>query len=121
MHSKLSSISGIDNPRSNITANKYRKQINWRTNKVRQFLVRGYSQSEMASALHISQPAISRDISYFHRQICIKDKQEYGKDLMDSYQRTVFGTNELIRKIWEIVDNPKTDTKSLSQKWQIDI
>jgi hypothetical protein len=46
------------------------------------------------------------EISHSH-----SNKQNDGKDLMGSYQRTVFGTNELIRKTWEIIDNPRTKAK----------
>ena len=44
------------------TLNKYRNQMAWRRNKVREMLTRGYSQYEIANTLRISQPTISRDI-----------------------------------------------------------
>jgi DNA-binding NarL/FixJ family response regulator len=50
----FSEMSALTNPTSNITANKHQKQIDWRRNKVRQFLIRGYSQYEIANTLHVS-------------------------------------------------------------------
>ena len=50
------------NPRAEITHKKYQKQIDWRRNKVRELLIRGYSQYEISNILHINQPTISRDI-----------------------------------------------------------
>ena len=50
------------NARANVTINKYKKQIQWRQNKVRELLTRGYSQKEISSILHISQPTVSRGI-----------------------------------------------------------
>jgi DNA-binding NarL/FixJ family response regulator len=56
------------NPRVEITYTKYRKQIDWRRNKVRELLIRGYSQYEISNTLHISQPTISRDIDFIRNQ-----------------------------------------------------
>ena len=58
-----------NNSRSGITLNKYRNQIAWRRNKVKELLTRGYAQYEIASLLHISQPTISRDIHYIQKEI----------------------------------------------------
>ena len=49
------------NPGSEITHKKYQKQIDLRRNKVRELLIRGYSQYEISNNLHLSQPTISRD------------------------------------------------------------
>lgn len=53
-----------DNPGANISKQKYQKEVQLRRNKVKDLLIRGYSQFEIASILHISQPnMISRDIT----------------------------------------------------------
>jgi DNA-binding NarL/FixJ family response regulator len=54
--------------RTEITHKKYQKQIDWRRNKVRELLIRGYSQYEISNTLHISQPTISRDIDFIRKQ-----------------------------------------------------
>ena len=56
------------NPRAEITYKKYRKQIDWRGSKVRELLIRGYSQYEISNTLHLSQPTISRDIDFIRKQ-----------------------------------------------------
>ena len=56
--------------RAGMTMAKYRNQMAWRRNKVRELLARGYEQYEISkqyeisNTLHISQPTISRDIHY---------------------------------------------------------
>jgi hypothetical protein len=57
-----------NSPRAHVTAKKYQKQIDWRRNKVRELLIRGYSQYEISNTLHISQPIISRDIDFIRSQ-----------------------------------------------------
>ena len=72
------------NPRAEITHKKYQKQIDLRRNKVRELLIRGYSQYEISSTLHLSQPTISRDIDFIRNPInsAVKTKT---KDLSRLY------------------------------------
>jgi predicted transcriptional regulator len=96
--------------RAGKTLNKYRNQMAWRRNKVREMLTRGYSQYEIANTLRISQPTISRDIHYLQKEIH-KIKDNYGERLFEVYQNSLLGTDELIKKLWTIIDSSKTDEK----------
>jgi predicted transcriptional regulator len=99
-----------DNPRYGITLNKYRNQIAWRRNKVKELLTRGYAQYEIANVLHISQPTISRDIHYIQREIK-KNSDNYGEHLFEIYRNTLLGLDESIKKLWEIIDSSRTEAK----------
>lgn len=55
--------------------------MEWRRNKVRELLTRGYSHYEIANTLHINQPTIS-DIHYLQREIK-KNKLNHGERLFD--------------------------------------
>jgi predicted transcriptional regulator len=81
-----------------------------RRNKVREMLTRGYSQYEIANTLRISQPTISRDIHYIQNDLH-KSKENYGERLFEVYQNSLLGLDELIKKLWIIVDSSKTDEK----------
>jgi hypothetical protein len=100
------------NPRAEITHKKYRKQIDWRRNKVRELLIRGYSQYEISNTLHISQPTISRDIDFI-RSYPIND--EKGKNLPYRYyyeqQNALDAVGELMKNLWLIIDNPRIQVK----------
>ncbi len=80
------------NPRAEITHKKYQKQIDWQRNKVRELLIRGYSQYEISNTLHISQPTISRDIPYIQKEIR-KIAENYGEHLFEIYRNTMLGLN----------------------------
>ncbi len=99
-----------NNSRSGVTLNKYRNQIAWRRNKVKELLTRGYAQYEIASLLHISQPTISRDIHYIQKEIR-KSAENYGEHLFEIYRNTMLGLDETIKKLWAIIDSPRTDGK----------
>jgi predicted transcriptional regulator len=98
------------NARYGISLNKYRNQISWRRNKVKDLLTRGYAQYEIANVLHISQPTISRDIHYIQREIR-KSSDNYGEHLFEIYRNTLLGLDESIKKLWEIIDSSRTDSK----------
>ena len=98
------------NSRSGLTLNKYRNQLAWRRNKVKELLVRGYAQYEIANLLHISQPTISRDIHYIQKEIR-KSAENYGEHLFEIYRNTMLGLDETIKKLWATIDSPRTDAK----------
>jgi predicted transcriptional regulator len=98
----------IEENKSNIRKSK--KHMEWRRNKVRELLTRGYAQYEIANTLHISQPTISRDIHYLQKEIH-KSKESYGERLFEVYQNSLLGLDEVIKKLWAIIDSSKTDEK----------
>jgi predicted transcriptional regulator len=100
----------IKNPRSSLTARKYQKQINCRRNKVKELLFKGCSQKEIASILHASQPTVSRDMCYLYNQQR-KKLDDFGTSMFENHTNIVNGTAELLKKAWEILDNPKTEIK----------
>jgi predicted transcriptional regulator len=99
-----------ENARAGITLSKYRNQMAWRRNKVRELLARGYHQDEIANTLHISQPSISRDIHYIQREKR-KNSENYGQHLFEVYRNNLQGLDEMIKKLWTIADSPKTGSK----------
>jgi IS30 family transposase len=46
--------------------------VEWRRNKVQEFLIQGYSQWDIANNLKVDQSTISRDMDYLRQQA--KDK-----------------------------------------------
>jgi predicted transcriptional regulator len=100
------------NPRAEITHKKYRKQIDWRRNKVRELLIRGYSQYEMSNTLHLSQPTISRDIDFIRKQNTSAEKRKnFAYRYYFEQQNALDGLGELMKNLWLIIDNPKIEVK----------
>lgn len=108
--SKEKEEESISLSRAGKTLSKYRNQMAWRRNKVREMLTRGYNQYEIANTLRISQPTISRDIHYIQKELR-KSKENYGERLFEVYQNSLLGLDEVIKKLWTIIDSSKTDEK----------
>jgi predicted transcriptional regulator len=101
-----------NSPRANVTAKKYQKQIDWRRNKVRELLIRGYSQYEISNTLHISQPTISRDIDFIRNTSSSAAKTKVlGHLYYYELQNGLDGIQELLKSLWLIIDNPKIEVK----------
>ena len=97
-------------PFAGTTLKKYKRQMDWRRNKVRDLFSRGYSQFEISNMLHISQSTISRDINYMQNKITKK-----GVDpddlLYEEYGKMKLILSETIKELWKIIDAPKTSSK----------
>lgn len=96
--------------RAGVTLSKYRNQVAWRRNKVKELLARGYRQYDIANTLHISQPTVSRDIHYIQIEMR-KSAENYDKHRFEVYRNNLLGLDEMIKKLWTIADSPKTDSK----------
>ena len=108
------------NRRANITHTIYQKQIDWRRNKVKQYLIRGYSQYEISNTLHMSQPTVSRDINNVYEEKK-KRQKKYGNELFLELQNTLGGLAELIKKSWTIVDESQNKSKGKNESHITDI
>lgn len=98
------------NQRANLSEQKYQKQIQWRRNKVKDLVIRGHSQDEISTILHISQPTISRDINnmFQHNK---KRQRNSVNELSFELKNTLAGLTELVKKSWTIVDDSKAGKK----------
>lgn len=92
------------------TLKKYKRQMDWRRNKVRELFSRGYSQFEISNMIHISQSTISRDINYMQNKMN-KNNIDPDSQLLEEYQKTKLILNEAIKEPWKIIDSPKTTSK----------
>jgi predicted transcriptional regulator len=92
------------------TLKKYKKQMDWRRNKVRDLFSRGYSQFEISNMLHISQSTISRDINYWQNKINNRDVDP-DDQLFDEYEKMMLTLDETVKELWKIIDSSKTGSK----------
>jgi hypothetical protein len=61
--------------------------------------------------LHISQPTISRDIDFIRNQTSNAAKKDLAQRMSYEQQNGLDGIEELMKNLWSIIDNPKTEVK----------
>jgi predicted transcriptional regulator len=72
---------------------------------------KGLNQEEIAHELHIDQSTVSRDL-HFIKQEAKKQVEKYlREDILFEYLRYMAGSNEITRKLWQIVENESATTK----------
>jgi len=84
------------------------------TRKTKRIICKRISQKEICSILYISQPTVSRDISFIKNAF----QREQFKNNKTKFARNYFMTEltfEIRKKLWEIVDNKKTKTRDKIQ------
>lgn len=99
-----------NNQRANITARKYQKKIADRRMKVNNLLMKGYSQQEIMSKLHLSQPTASKDIAFLYKQ-SEKSSINIGKVGFEELHNSMSGTTEMLKRAWDLLETTKSDRK----------
>ncbi|MDR4492348.1 MAG: hypothetical protein R2685_15855 [Candidatus Nitrosocosmicus sp.] len=99
-----------NNKRANITAKRYQKEITDRRKKVNNLLMKGYSQQEIMSKLHLSQSTASRDIAFLYKQTK-RNSLNIGKVAFEELHKSMSGTTDMLQRAWDLLDAPSNDRK----------
>ena len=70
--------------------------------------------SHTRSQLDMSQPTISRDIHYLEKDLA-RSTKNYGQRLFSTFASTMMGYDDIIKKLWSIIDSKRTDDKERIQ------
>jgi hypothetical protein len=93
-----------------------------RLSKVLSLHSKGLNQEEIAIELCIDQSTVSRDLQFIKQEARKQVERYLREDILLEYLRYMAGSNEITRKLWEIVQNEKSTTKektnALSQLMQ---
>ena len=104
----------MNNLNSSMNNNNF-SRTEWRKCKVMELSSQGYSQSEIAKILQISQPTISRDIQYL-KQLARDNITKYiDHELPFEYDKCLAALNSLQKKAWEISENPDVEERTKVQ------
>lgn len=99
-----------------MTQEQERNLINLRRSKILELLSKGYTnQAEIARTLNISEPTVSRDVSFLKEQAQEELRTHIQERIPFEYQRSRQAINDLIRRANEILDNTKDDPKTQLQ------
>ncbi|RPJ29752.1 MAG: hypothetical protein EHM25_08395 [Nitrosopumilales archaeon] len=82
--------------------------------KVVMFHSKGYSQSEIARKLNVNQSTVSRDLTEIRNKARSSLDLYVKEEIPNEFQIYVSGLNQIIKNLWEIVENdqnPKIGVK----------
>jgi IS30 family transposase len=91
--------------------------VEWRRNKVQEFLVQGHSQWDIADNLKVDQSTISRDIDYLRQQSKQKIRKYIDETLPNEYEKCLVGITSILKEAWDTSqssENKKEKIQALS-------
>jgi hypothetical protein len=105
------------------------QQIEWRRDRVMELSSQGFSQSDIAFALHVDRSIISRDVAYLKRQAQENLQHHIHEVIPAEYEKAMNSLNQVLRLTWSIVGktpDEKTRLQAMSlitecNKYKIDL
>lgn len=82
--------------------------LEWRRSKVLELSSQGYTQSEIAKILQVSQPSVNRDLTYLAKQAQENLKTHIQHTLPLEYKRCLNGINQVLKQAWRISQSQDT-------------
>lgn len=83
-----------------------------RLSKIISLYSRGQTQSEIAKELGVDQSTISRDFQLLKQEAKRNIEKYLKEDILMEYLRYIAGSNEVTRKLWEIVQDEHITSKT---------
>ena len=81
------------------------RMIQWRRNKILELSSQGLNQTEIADTLKISEPTVSRDLSYLKNQAKSNIKRYIDEKLPNEYEKCLVGLTAILREAWNTAQN----------------
>ena len=88
--------------------------MNWRRETVIELTSKGYSQTEIARELKISKATVSRDMAFIRNDF-FRRKAEFYEQMYLEYITSIYGINQAIKKLWQIIDDTASSRKEQMQ------
>jgi len=82
-----------------------------RLSKVISLYSKGLNQEEIAHDLHVDQSTVSRDLNFIKHEGRKQIERYLREDILFEYMRYMSGSNEITRKLWQIVQNENSTIK----------
>lgn len=82
--------------------------MDYRGDRVKELMLKGYSQYEISQTLRISQPTVSRDLEDIHDGLKKKIDVKTIEDIISHYYMAFLELDQLTKNLWRIVINTRT-------------
>ena len=92
--------------------------MEWRRNKVLELSSQDFTQSDIATVLHVTQPTVNKDLAHIRREAQENLQNHIQEKLPQEYQRCLTGLNQVLKRCWYIVNKPNTDDKTNCRQLQ---
>jgi predicted transcriptional regulator len=85
----------------------------WRRSKVLELVSKGHNQAEIAKILQVSQPTISRDLEYIHKESKGIMEDYLTSQLPTDIRRTLLAIDDITKSCWQIAEESNDERVKL--------
>jgi transcriptional regulator len=93
------------------------QQMEWRRDRVLELSSQGFSQSDIATVLHVDRSIISRDMAQLRHRARENLQKHIHQTIPEEYQKAMNSLNQVLRMSWSIVgktEDEKTRLQALA-------
>jgi predicted transcriptional regulator len=96
------------------------QQMEWRRDRVLELSSQGFSQSDIATVLHVNKSIISKDMAHLRHTAQEKLRRHIDQTIPEEYQKACNTLNQLLRMTWAIVSKTEDEKTRLQALALID-
>jgi predicted transcriptional regulator len=78
--------------------------VEWRRNKVLELSSQGFTQSDIATVLHVTQPTVNKDLAHIRRQAQENLQHHIHEAVPEYYQKCLWGMKRTLKQTLEIAE-----------------
>jgi predicted transcriptional regulator len=78
--------------------------IKWRRNKVIELSSQGFTQSDIATVLHVTQPTVNKDLAHLRQQAQENLQKHIHQTIPEEYQKGMVGLRQNLKHVLEIAE-----------------
>ena len=79
------------------------QQVEWRRDRVLELSSQGFSQSDIATVLHVDKTIISRDMAHLKQQARNNLQKHISETIPAEYQKSMNSLDQVLRMTWSII------------------
>jgi predicted transcriptional regulator len=87
--------------------------VEWRRNKVLELSSQGFTQSDIATVLNVTQPTVNKDLAHIRREAKENLQKHIHESIPEEYQKAMTGINQVLRMTWSIISKTEDEKTRL--------
>jgi predicted transcriptional regulator len=88
--------------------------VEWRRNKVLELSSQGFTQSDIATVLHVTQPTVNKDLAHIRREAQENLQKHIHETIPEEYQKAMTGINQVLSMTWSIISKTEDEKTSMA-------
>ena len=89
------------------------QQVDWRRDRVLELSSQGFSQTDIATVLHVAKSIINKDVARHKQQARENLQHHIHETIPEEYQKAMNSINQVLRMTWSIISKTEDEKTRL--------